>query len=204
MRIGVINYGVGNLGSIRNAFAALGHIVHLECEPSKLMEYDKLILPGVGAFGDACDMIRKQGFDEAIREFAKNGRYILGICLGMQLLFEKSYEFGEHFGLALLKGEIVRFANAPRVPHIGWNQCLPTRFGKNHPILKGLEAHKGIYLYFVHSYHAVADSKEVFAVCEYGDCFPAIVGYENIFGIQPHPEKSHNIGLQLLHNFLML
>ncbi|OBV28934.1 imidazole glycerol phosphate synthase, glutamine amidotransferase subunit [Helicobacter sp. CLO-3] len=202
MKIGLIDYGAGNLGSVRNALAYIGHQVEVQKDAQNLKLYDKLILPGVGAFGDVMGIIHARGFDEAIVEFARSGKPLLGICLGMQLLFEKSYEFGEHKGLGLLSGEIVRFANAPRIPHIGWNQCFLSERGKTHALLKGIK--DGEHLYFVHSFHAdlAAGNDEVLAMCEYGERFPAIVGRENIFGIQPHPEKSHAAGLKILKNFI--
>lgn len=210
-RLGVIDYGAGNLGSVRNAFETLGQKVEFVKDPETLRFYDKVLLPGVGAFGEVRAEVRKHGFDEAIFEYARSGRYLLGICLGMQLLFEKSYEFGEHAGLGLLQGEIVRFTNAPRIPHMGWNSCFFTDSGAHHPLLKDLP--NGAFLYFVHSYHAKiakdsnkssGESSSVLAACDYGERFPAIVGKDNILGIQPHPEKSHKAGLQILDNFLAL
>lgn len=223
MKLGIIDYGAGNLGSVRNAFGVLGQKAELVSDPSKLKDYDKVLLPGVGAFGEVCEQITQHGFDQAIREYARSGRYLLGICLGMQLLFEKSYEFGEHAGLGLLQGEIVRFANAPRVPHMGWDRCVFTDSGARHGLLAGLSS--GVFLYFVHSYHvrlqdsgraSAQDSgwasgkpcvhipESVLGVCEYGECFPAIVGRDNVLGLQPHPEKSHEAGLRILANFLAL
>lgn len=203
MKLGIIDYGAGNLGSLRNAFASLHQEAVCVKNPDELHLYDKLILPGVGAFGDVCAVIRQKGFDEAITQYAKRGRYILGVCLGMQLLFDTSYEFGEHQGLGLIAGEIVRFANAPRLPHIGWNQCFFTQGGTAHTLLRGID--DGAFLYFVHSYHArLRDESVALGVCDYGDRFPAIIAKDNILGIQPHPEKSHNTGLQILQNFLEL
>lgn len=202
--IGLVDYGAGNIGSVRNAFRFLGYEVVIECDPDKLSRYDKLILPGVGAFGDVMGIICERGFDEGIKEFAKSGKYILGICLGMQLLFEKSYEFGEHQGLGLLDGEVRTFKCAPRIPHIGWNQCFFTPYAKSNALLRGIK--NGEYLYFVHSYHVniAKDSKEMLMYCKYGESFPAIVQKDNTFGIQPHPEKSHNAGLKILENFIKM
>ncbi len=204
-KIALIDYGAGNLGSVRNAFEFLGFEIYKEKDSSKLQSYDKLILPGVGAFGDVMQIIQNRGFVEPLREFAKSGKYLLGICLGMQLLFQKSYEFGEHLGLGLLEGEVIRFQNAPKIPHIGWNQCFFTPQGRHHPLLEGIK--DGEYLYFVHSFHAHtqgAESSEILMQCDYGDRFPAIVGKDNVFGIQPHPEKSHKAGLKILENFIRL
>lgn len=203
MKIGIIDYGAGNLGSLRNAFAKLHQRAQCIKDPSEVDSCDKLILPGVGAFGDVRALIRRRGFDEAIMHYAASGRYILGVCLGMQLLFDKSYEFGEHHGFGLLAGEITRFNSAPRVPHIGWNQCFFTQKGANHALLRDIN--DGVFLYFVHSYHArLSDESIALGVCDYGNRFPAIVAKDNILGIQPHPEKSHNAGLQILQNFLLM
>ncbi|WP_290945562.1 imidazole glycerol phosphate synthase subunit HisH [Helicobacter sp.] len=203
MKIGIIDYGAGNLGSLRNAFAKLHQRAQCIKDPSEVDSCDKLILPGVGAFGDVRALIRRRGFDEAIMHYAASGRYILGVCLGMQLLFDKSYEFGEHHGFGLIAGEITRFNSAPRVPHIGWNQCFFTQEGANHALLRDIN--DGVFLYFVHSYHArLSDESIALGVCDYGNRFPAIVAKDNILGIQPHPEKSHNAGLQILQNFLLM
>lgn len=203
MKIGIIDYGAGNLGSLRNAFAKLHQRAQCIKDPSEVDSCDKLILPGVGAFGDVRALIRRRGFDEAIMHYAASGRYILGVCLGMQLLFDKSYEFGEHHGFGLIAGEITRFNSAPRVPHIGWNQCFFTQKGANHALLRDIN--DGVFLYFVHSYHArLSDESIALGVCDYGNRFPAIVAKDNILGIQPHPEKSHNAGLQILQNFLLM
>ena len=246
-KIALIDYGAGNLGSVKNAFAYLSTIIKLESNPHKLREYDKVILPGVGAFGDVAELVKKSGFDSAIVDFARSGKYLLGICLGMQLLFEKSYEFGEHSGLGLLRGEIVRFGEALRVPHIGWNQnffshscdedlgsafCADVAKSEDskHALLADIP--NGAYLYFVHSYYASnVEQSEVLTWCKYseaskrfhnacsGECkkntldegkkefavkFPSIVAKDNVLGVQPHPEKSHSNGLQILQNFLNL
>lgn len=203
MKLGIIDYGAGNLGSLRNAFAKLHQSAQCITDPSEVDSCDKLILPGVGAFGDVRALIRQRGFDEAIMRYAASGRYILGVCLGMQLLFDKSYEFGEHQGFGLIAGEIIHFANAPRVPHIGWNRCFFTQRGASHALLRDID--DGVFLYFVHSYHAcLSDDSTALGVCDYGDRFPAIVAKDNILGIQPHPEKSHSAGLQILQNFLSM
>ena len=202
--IGLVDYGAGNIGSVRNAFRFLRCEVAIERDVDKLSSYDKLILPGVGAFGDTMEIICERGLDKGIKEFAKSGKYILGICLGMQLLFEESYEFGEYQGLGLLDGEVRIFENAPKIPHIGWNQCFFTPGSESSALLNGIK--NGAHLYFVHSYHAKIpkDSKEVLMYCDYGESFPAIVQKDNVFGIQPHPEKSHNVGLKILENFIKM
>lgn len=201
-KIGLIDYNAGNLRSVINAFRFLKCEIVLEKNPENLKQYDKLILPGVGAFGDVIDEIRNKGFEEPIKEFVKSGKYIFGICLGMQLLFEKSYEFGKHKGLGLIQGEIVKFNSNLRIPHIGWNKLIINDERKTDPLLNGITNED--YLYFVHSFHATCDEKYVLAFSKYGEKFPAIVNKDNIYGIQPHPEKSHNLGLKIIENFISL
>ncbi|PAF47892.1 imidazole glycerol phosphate synthase, glutamine amidotransferase subunit [Helicobacter sp. 12S02232-10] len=206
MQIGIINYNMGNLASVQNAFEAIGAKAQIQKDPSKLSNYDKLILPGVGAFGDAAKNLENTGMKEAVLDFVKRGRYVLGICLGMQLLFEKSQEFGEHKGLGLIKGEVIKFQiekSNLKIPHMGWNQCIFSENASKHPLLKNIQ--DKTYLYFVHSYHALcADPQNLLAKCIYGYPFAAIVAKDNIFGLQPHPEKSHHEGLKILKNFVTL
>ncbi len=202
--IGIVDYNIGNLASVKNAFDLLGEKVVVESDPAKLCTYEKLILPGVGAFGDAMEHLQSRGMDEAVREYAKSGKYLLGICLGMQLLFDSSEEFGINEGLGLIKGRVVafdtsRFQTPLKVPHIGWNRM----FTKEHPLFEGLdEAH---YLYFVHSYHALCDNEaDRIGESVYGYRFTSAVAHDNVMGIQPHPEKSHHNGLKILQNFINL
>lgn len=212
MKIAIIDYNIGNLASVQNAFEVLklkvnGRSIEIQIEnkAENIKLYDKLILPGVGAFGDAIKNLQNTQMKEALNEFIKSGKFILGICLGMQLLFEKSYEFGEHEGLGLLKGEVVKFQTNPhiKIPHIGWNQCHLTPNAQSHPLLNDIE--DKTYLYFVHSYHAICKNpKDLIANCSYGYEFPAIVAKDNILGIQAHPEKSHHKGLKILKNFSLL
>ncbi|WP_286030919.1 imidazole glycerol phosphate synthase subunit HisH [Helicobacter pullorum] len=201
--LGIVDYNIGNLASVQNAILKVGESVKIESDPSKLKDYDKIILPGVGAFGDAMEHLQKSGMQEAILDFVKSGKFLLGICLGMQLLFQKSYEFGEHSGLGLLEGEIIHFEKAAlkkgeKIPHMGWNLVKKV---KNSALLEGLE--DSFYLYFVHSYY-LGESKNALGMSHYGIDFVSIVQKENIFGIQPHPEKSHNVGLKILKNFVKL
>ncbi|KAB0574988.1 glutamine amidotransferase [Helicobacter pullorum] len=201
--LGIVDYNIGNLASVQNAILKVGESAKIESDPSKLKDYDKIILPGVGAFGDAMEHLQKSGMQEAILEFIKSGKFLLGICLGMQLLFQKSYEFGEHSGLGLLEGEIIHFEKAAlkkgeKIPHMGWNLVKKV---KNSALLEGLE--DSFYLYFVHSYY-LGESKNALGMSHYGIDFVSIVQKENIFGIQPHPEKSHNVGLKILKNFVKL
>lgn len=198
--IGIIDYGVGNLASVRNALQACHKESALIKDPQKVATFDRIILPGVGAFGNAMEHLRTTGMDEAVIAFAKSGNPMLGICLGMQLLFSRSDEFGSHIGLGLIDGEIKRFDKAKmqedsKIPHVGWNRI----FFKKNPLFEGLT--KDPYLYFVHSYHAITDEKNVIAETIYGYKFAAAVNSGNIFGLQPHPEKSHDNGLRILKNF---
>jgi glutamine amidotransferase len=199
MKIGIVDYNMGNLASVKNAFDKIGANSEIVSTPDKLKNYDKLLFPGVGAFGDAMEHLQKTGLDEAMKEFVKSGKYVLGICLGMQLLFEKSEEFGEHKGLGLIEGEVVKFDEKKvknhKIPHMGWNKM----FIKKNSIFDEID---NPYLYFVHSYHVVCDEKYVIGKTIYGYEFVSAVNKDNLFGIQPHPEKSHNAGLKILKNFI--
>jgi len=202
--IAIVDYHMGNLASVKNAFDLLGENIVVESDPDKLAQYDKIVLPGVGAFADAMEHLKSRGMDQAVKEYAQSGKYLLGICLGMQLLFESSEEFGINEGLGLIQGRVVafdssRFHTPLKVPHMGWNRM----FTKNHPLFEGLdEAH---YLYFVHSYHAMcAHEADSIGESVYGYRFTSAVAHENVMGIQPHPEKSHQNGLTILKNFINL
>ncbi|MBV5320860.1 MAG: imidazole glycerol phosphate synthase subunit HisH [Sulfuricurvum sp.] len=202
--IAIVDYNMGNLASVKNAFDLLGEKVVVESDPEKLKSYDRIILPGVGAFADAMEHLRERGMDQAIREYAVSGKFLLGICLGMQLLFESSEEFGLSNGLGLIEGRVLafdtsRFHTPLKVPHMGWNRM----FTREHALFAGLdEAH---YLYFVHSYHALcAHESDSIGESVYGYRFTSAVAHENVMGIQPHPEKSHQNGLSILKNFINL
>lgn len=202
--IGIVDYNMGNLASVQNAFSILGEKTVVESDPDRFKEYDKLLLPGVGAFGDAMEHLEQRSMVEALREYADSGKYMFGICLGMQLLFESSEEFGDSRGLGLVKGSVKAFDRSKfktnlKVPHMGWNRL----FTKNHPLFDGLdESH---YLYFVHSYHVeCADKENIISRTEYGYEFTSAIACQNILGIQPHPEKSHKNGLKILENFIKL
>ena len=202
--IGIVDYNMGNLASVQNAFTKLGEETCVEKNPEKFAEYDKLILPGVGAFGDAMQHLRERDMLNAIKAFALSAKPILGICLGMQLLFESSEEFGEHEGLSLIKGHVkafdtAKFSQALKVPHMGWNRV----FTKEHPLFRGLDENH--YLYFVHTYHVICENEEdIIGQTDYGYKFTSAVAHKNIMGIQPHPEKSHENGLKILENFIKL
>ena len=202
--IAIVDYNMGNLASVKNAFALLGEETVVVSDPSKFKEYDKLILPGVGAFGDAMEHLRERDMIEPLRAYAKSGKYMLGICLGMQLLFESSEEFGKHEGLGLVKGHVKAFDTTKfelplKVPHMGWNRMFTT----DHPLFKNLDDKH--YLYFVHTYHVhCADEEDIIGHTYYGYKFTSAIAHNNIFGIQPHPEKSHENGLKILKNFINL
>ena len=196
--IGIIDYGVGNLFSLCSSCKAIGEEAFVSGDASELVKADRLILPGVGAFEDAAKKLRDTGMAEFVRQQAAEGKPLLGICLGMQLLFEKSYEYGCHEGLGLLKGQVVPMegklpANL-KIPHMGWN-ALEVKGGT---LLEGLN---GQYVYFVHSFFAENCEDSLSAVTEYGIPITAAVEKGNIFGCQFHPEKSGNVGLSILRKF---
>ncbi|WP_456403340.1 imidazole glycerol phosphate synthase subunit HisH [Hydrogenimonas sp.] len=200
--VAVIDYNMGNLASVRNALEKIGADSKVVSDPHEVKRFDRILLPGVGAFGDAMEHLRERGMDEAVREFAGSGKPMLGICLGMQLLFSKSREFGEHEGLGLIPGEVVPFDpnlfDTPhKIPHMGWNELFVQ---SETPIFAGLP--RAFYLYFVHSYHAVTPDAYAIGRTWYGYEFVSAVQNGNIFGIQPHPEKSHDNGLKILKNFV--
>ena len=197
----VIDYGVGNLFSLKSSFAAIGEEVTVTSDPEVLMAADRLILPGVGAFGDAADKLRESGLDKVLIEEAEKGKPIMGICLGMQLLLECGYEYGEHEGLGLIKGNIRPISDViPEdlpIPQIGWNSLRIK--GEKHPIFKYIN--EGDYVYFVHSYYAADCDESVIADTEYGAYLTAAVGCGNVCGCQFHPEKSGEVGLKILKAF---
>jgi glutamine amidotransferase len=199
--IAVIDYGAGNLRSVRNALTHLGADVITLDTPEGLDRADKIVLPGVGAFGAGMAALRSAGFEGPLKEAVAAGVPLIGICLGMQYLFESSDEMGLHRGLGLLPGRVTRFpADGPKVPHIGWNQL---HIRRDHPLLAGIE--DGAYAYFVHSYYVHAgEPDDVLATTDYGIEVAAVVARGNLFGIQPHPEKSQAVGLRILRNFVEL
>ena len=198
--VGIIDYGVGNLFSLRSSFAAIGVEAFVSGDASELAKADRLILPGVGAFGDAAEKLRQSGLDAFVREQAASGKPLMGICLGMQLLFEKSFEYGEHAGLGLLKGQVVgmsgRLPEGLKIPHMGWNGL---KFQKESPLLANIK--EGDCVYFVHSYYATDCADAVIATAEYGAELTAAVQKNNVFGCQFHPEKSGTVGLNILRAF---
>ncbi len=207
--IAVVDYGVGNLFSLSSSLAAVGSdaasAVIVTGEADVIRAADKIILPGVGAFADAAEKLRTSGLDRVVCEEAKKGKYLLGICLGMQLLFEKSYEFGEHTGLSLISGSVRPIAEVIpvelKIPHIGWN-ALRFHGERRHPLFQYIG--NGDFVYFVHSYYATDCEDAVIATAEYGVPLTAAVAKDNILGCQFHPEKSGNVGLSILRAFCEL
>lgn len=195
--VGIIDYGVGNLFSLRSSFGAIGEEAFVSGGPEQLAAADRLVLPGVGAFGDAANKLHQSGLDRFVREQAAAGKPLLGICLGMQLLFEKSYEYGEHEGLGLLKGRVIpmegRLPAGLKIPHMGWNRLEVSG--------RLLQAVDGKYVYFVHSYFVGGCDDSLAAVTEYGVPITAAVERGNVFGCQFHPEKSGSVGLSILRAF---
>jgi glutamine amidotransferase len=196
-RVAIIDYGVGNLRSVEKAFAATGCEAVLTGDERVLREAEKLVLPGVGAFGACMRQLTERGFDELVRERARAGVPLLGVCVGMQMLFEESEEFGMTEGLGLLRGRVRRFTNDLLVPQVGWNQV---RVRREHPLLADLE--ESTFFYFVHSYYCdPVDEDVVLGETDYGGLYASVVGQGNVCGVQFHPEKSQAAGLRLLKNF---
>ena len=198
--IAVIDYGVGNLFSLCCSLDRIGAQTVVTADPEIIRKADKLILPGVGAFADAAQKLRNSGLDVLIRQQAEQGKEIMGICLGMQLLFEKSYEFGEHEGLGLLKGRVISMEGTIppelKIPHIGWNAL---HFCKDSKLLRFIQPEDCVY--FVHSFYATDCRDSVIATAEYGKELTAAVQKDNIMGCQFHPEKSGSVGLNILRAF---
>lgn len=196
----IIDYGVGNLFSLQCSLKSIGVEAVVTNDAEVIKKADRIILPGVGAFGDAAKKLRATGLVDVIKNEAENGKPFLGICLGMQLLFEKGYEYGEHEGLGFLKGKVVPLEGCiPEkldIPHMGWNAL---EFKGESPLFKYIN--DGDYVYFVHSYYATDCDESVIAVAEYGSPVTAAVGKGNIFGCQFHPEKSGDVGLKILKAF---
>ncbi|MEA3314998.1 MAG: imidazole glycerol phosphate synthase subunit HisH [Campylobacterota bacterium] len=201
--VAIIDYNMGNLASVYNACKLIGVEADIVSDPSKVKDYNRVILPGVGAYKDAMEHLEKQGMKQAVIDFANSGKPIIGICLGMQLLFDSSEEFGDTQGLGLISGKVVAFDKSKmdmsehKVPHVGWNKV----FNKPSKLFKDLE---NPYLYFVHSFHVVTDDKYVIGNTHYGYDFVSSVQKDNIYGFQPHPEKSHDNGIKILKNFMEL
>jgi glutamine amidotransferase len=195
--IGVVDYGLGNLGSVLKAFRHVGAPVVLSGDAKILRETDALVVPGDGAFGTAMDELRTRDLLPVVRDAVAEGTPLLGICVGMQLLFEESEEHGRHAGLGLLPGRVRRFADDLVVPHMGWNRLRATQ---PDPLLAGIP--DGSHVYFVHSYYCEANARDTVAATAYGAEVAAIVRAGNVVGMQFHPEKSQAVGLRLIANFV--
>jgi len=194
--IAIIDYGMGNLRSVQKAFEFIGFDAVVTSNLETIKRSDKIVLPGVGAFSDAIKTLREKKFDLVIKESIDVGKPFLGICLGMQLIFDKSYEYGEHEGLGLISGVIKRLPNNVKIPHIGWNSL---NIKIKEPIFKGIN--DNAYVYFVHSYYLETNEPVVCATTYYGKEIQVGVQKNNIFAFQFHPEKSGDIGLKILKNF---
>ncbi len=194
----IVDYGVGNFRSVQKAFEAVGVAAQITSSVAAVEQAEIVVLPGVGAFGDAMRHLRERGLDQPVLSAAHSGKPLLGICVGLQLLFEESEEMGRHAGLGLLPGKVVRFPQGLTVPHMGWNQIQPQQ---DHPLLHHIEP--GDFAYFAHSYFAVpARPDHVIACTDYGQPFASVVGRDNICAIQFHPEKSQQVGRRILKNFV--
>jgi glutamine amidotransferase len=199
--VAIIDYGVGNLRSVAKAFEAVGCEAVVSADARVLRAAKRLVLPGVGAFGACMKALGERGFDEVVRERAREGTPLLGVCVGMQMLFEESEEFGPTRGLGLLGGRVRRFSRELLVPQTGWNQVA--RSSGAHPLLEGIE--EGAFFYFVHSFYCEPEEREVVrAETEYGARYASVVAREAVCGVQFHPEKSQAAGLRLLRNFAAL
>lgn len=201
--IRIIDYGVGNLFSLKSSLRAIGIDADYTGNPAEIRKADKLILPGVGAFRDAREALRSTGLDRVVQEEAGKGKPLMGICLGMQMLFDWSYEYGEYEGLGLIPGEIVpmegRIPKDLPIPHIGWNELM---LKQPSPLMKNTA--NGDYVYFVHSYYAETPAEYVIATTDYGVEMTAAVQKDNVYGCQFHPEKSSEVGLSILKAFCEL
>ncbi len=196
----IIDYGVGNLFSLLSSFKKIGEEAVVTKDPETLSKADRIILPGVGAYRDAINKLRESGLVPVLMEQIEAGKPVMGICLGMQLLFDKSFEYGEYDGLGLIKGNVIPIDSKGgklKVPHMGWN-ALSFKNG-THPLFKYIR--NGDFVYFVHSYYAACDGKDIIATCEYGDELTAAVAKANVYGCQFHPEKSGTVGLNILKAF---
>lgn len=206
--IALIDYGAGNVRSVHKALETVGAEVRLARDPGSISEAEKVVLPGVGAFGDCMAGLRRAGLVDALRRAVTQGKPLLGICVGMQVLFEEGEEMGHHTGLGLLPGRVIRFHFPPllvgegpgsllKIPHTGWNQVVPVRAS---PLLHDLPP--GAWAYFNHAYYCQARPEHILAITDYGGPFPSVVGQGRVYGIQFHPEKSQATGLHILRNFV--
>ena len=197
--LAVVDYGMGNLHSVTQALKRLNVDAVVTADPAILAEAKGIVLPGVGAFGDAMDNLRELNLVEPLRTAAASGKPFLGICLGMQLLCDSSEEHGEHEGLGIIPGQVIRFENGLKVPHMGWNDLA---WASDHPLFEEMEPG---YVYFVHSYHVLpTNPRHVLATTDYGHPVSAIIGHDQVIGMQFHPEKSGALGMALLARFVKM
>lgn len=197
MSIAIIDYGVGNLRSVEKAFTSQDIEAVVTSDEKTLRAADKLVLPGVGAFRACMDGLRARGFDELVIEAARTGKPIIGLCVGLQMMFEEGHEFGVHKGLGLMQGRVMKFPEKLRVPHIGWNQV---EFKQHHAVFNDLPSQT--FFYFVHSFYVETPDKTcVLGETDYGMRYASVCGRANVIGVQFHPEKSQTAGLKLLNNF---
>ncbi|MGN0658944.1 MAG: imidazole glycerol phosphate synthase subunit HisH [Emergencia sp.] len=204
--IAVIDYGVGNIFSLYSSFGYIGAEAVLTGDPEEIRKADKIVLPGVGAFGDAAEKLKKSGLADVVKEQAAAGKPLLGICLGMQLLFDESTEYGRHEGLGLISGQVVTMEGVVpenyKIPHIGWNALHFPRDREKSPIFRYVE--EGECVYFVHTYYAAGCGESLIATTEYGAELTAAAAKDNVFGVQFHPEKSGETGMKILKAFCEL
>jgi glutamine amidotransferase len=194
----ILDYDVGNFRNVQKAFQAVNAEAEISNSAEVARKADALVLPGVAAFGDAMRHLQERGLDQPVMEAVQAGKPVLGICVGLQLLFEESEEMGQHRGLGVLPGRVVRFPTGLTVPHMGWNQIEPQQ---DHPLLRQVDP--GDFAYFAHSYYAAPQqAQDIIACTDYGLPYPSIVGRDNVCAIQFHPEKSQHVGLQILKNFV--
>jgi len=199
-KIIIIDYGVGNFRNVQKAFQVIGADAEISDSVEAVTSAGAVVLPGVAAFGDAMNNLRARHLDQPVLDAVQSGKPVLGICVGLQLLFEESEEMGHHHGLGVLPGKVVRFSEESGlpVPHMGWNQIEPER---DHPLLNHID--KGDFAYFAHSYYVTPHNPtDIIACTDYGQRYPSIVGQDNVCAIQFHPEKSQQVGLQILKNFV--
>jgi len=198
--VAIVDYGVGNLRSVEKAFAATGHEAIVSSDPSELLQARRLVLPGVGAFAACMNALRDYGLAELVVERANKGTPLLGVCVGMQMLFEESDEFGKTNGLCLVRGRVRRFSQELVVPHVGWNRIHQRR---PHPLFGDIN--DGAFCYFVHSYFCEPEDEDVvIGSTEYSVNYASVIARDNVCGVQFHPEKSQAVGLQMLSNFAQI
>lgn len=201
--IAIIDYQMGNLRSVQKAFEKVGHSACITDDPKQIRDAERVVLPGVGAFGDALAELKQRGLDQTVVDVWQAGTPLLGICLGMQLLFDSSLEHGHHEGLGILPGKVLPFEPAPdrKVPHMGWNSVQVTSTAQSHPVFAPLRDPMP-HVYFVHSFYCQPNYENLVALeCDYGHSFCAAVAHENVIAMQFHPEKSQSVGLGLLERF---